>query len=698
MDELKKLKVPQLKELLKNEGLAITGKKDELIKRLFDRQSQSNQSKSKSPSPVPNNDTQNLTNEDTQDSTNKDTQDDSTPAKDSQDLTTNNIQDPPNNNVQDTSTNNIGDHSTNNIGDHSTKNGQHPSTNDEQDDLPPTKRPRLSNENPPPRPQTHEDEMNLDLDLEAEPEDPNQPIQTNSNRTKSDLYLDTINRDMLDFDFERLCSVTLSNINIYACLVCGKYFQGRSKISPAYAHSIGSDHHVFINLLSEKVYVLPDGYEVSDPSLDDIKYLLNPTFTPEFLNRLDTGLYPVAYDLQGISYLPGFVGLNNIKANDYLNVIVQILSHVTPLRDYLICRKPTSNDTELVKRFGTLMRKLWNPKAFKSQVSPHEFGQEVSKRSNRKFKLTEQADPLEFLGWLLNTLHLDLGGHQKKPMKKKHMKLKNEGNPQESDQMIKKVEEEKDEPSSIIDAAFRGEVRIEEHDILARPDTGEKGLKPIFDLGAEVRTIQTPFLFLTIDLPPPPVFQDTIEKNIIPQIGLNEVLMKYDGKKTIEINGKLKRFKILGLPPFLILHFKRFTSNNFIEEKNPTIVNFHTKGIDLSPYYEPKPKEKEKEVDEPIERLYDLLANVTYSSTAGTAKEDSQWKVQVHTRSVNEKQEEELKANSLKPNEEKWFQIQDLIVEEINRQMVFLGESYIQVWERRSDKIESSLKFKDSLK
>lgn len=36
-----------------------------------------------------------------------------------------------------------------------------------------------------------------------------------------------INRNLLDFDFEKLCSVSLSNINIYACLVCGKYFQGR---------------------------------------------------------------------------------------------------------------------------------------------------------------------------------------------------------------------------------------------------------------------------------------------------------------------------------------------------------------------------------------------------------------------------------------------------------------------------------------
>ena len=29
----------------------------------------------------------------------------------------------------------------------------------------------------------------------------------------------------LDFDFEKCCSVTLSPVNVYVCLVCGKYFQ-----------------------------------------------------------------------------------------------------------------------------------------------------------------------------------------------------------------------------------------------------------------------------------------------------------------------------------------------------------------------------------------------------------------------------------------------------------------------------------------
>lgn len=44
--------------------------------------------------------------------------------------------------------------------------------------------------------------------------------------SRSCPFLDTIDRTVLDFDFEKLCSVSLSNNNVYACMVCGKYFQG----------------------------------------------------------------------------------------------------------------------------------------------------------------------------------------------------------------------------------------------------------------------------------------------------------------------------------------------------------------------------------------------------------------------------------------------------------------------------------------
>lgn len=120
----------------------------------------------------------------------------------------------------------------------------------------------------------------------------------------SDLYLDTINRQILDFDFEKLCSVSLSNINVYACLVCGKYFQGRGPKSHAYFHALEVGHHVFINMGTKKVYVLPEGYEVKNKSLDDIKYVVDPYYTKEEVNKLDKEVHD-AFDLAGNRYRPG---------------------------------------------------------------------------------------------------------------------------------------------------------------------------------------------------------------------------------------------------------------------------------------------------------------------------------------------------------------------------------------------------------
>ncbi|KAG8912962.1 hypothetical protein FRC00_003379 [Tulasnella sp. 408] len=311
----------------------------------------------------------------------------------------------------------------------------------------------LSKQEPPP------DEDEWKEDVLTEPED-------DVNR-RSDLYLDTVNRMTLDFDFEKLCSVSLSNINVYGCLVCGKYFQGRGKSSYAYAHSIHEDHHVFINLETQKVYVLPDGYEVHDPSLDDIAAVLSPGFTKGQVNALSSPSYVHrhSYDLSSKAYYPGFVGLNNIKRNDYLNVIIHALVHVPPLRDYLLLFKPSkptatvttstpseppaggkkvkrgppATSSELLNRFAALAKKLWNPRLFKSQVSPHEFLQEVTRSSAGKFKITEQGDPVEFLGWLLNKLHADMGGSRRKD-------------------------------SSVIYSTFQGDLKVETQQVVVRQD------------------------------------------------------------------------------------------------------------------------------------------------------------------------------------------------------------------------------------
>ncbi|KAI8880301.1 cysteine proteinase [Backusella circina FSU 941] len=378
----------------------------------------------------------------------------------------------------------------------------------------------------------------------------NQPSKKGEEKTSTDLYLDTINRHMLDFDFEKVCSVSLSQINVYACLVCGKYYQGRGKSSHAYFHSIDKDHHVFINLSTLKVYVLPDGYEVDSPSLNDIKYVLNPRLTPEQVKELDKNL-KTSYDLNNKKYLPGFVGLNNVKANDYVNVIIQSLAHIPPIRDYFILEDfEKKGSSQLVCRLSALIRKIWNPKAFKGQVSPHELLQEISNASNKRFKLTEQSNAIDFLSWFLNTLHRDLGGKKKK--------------------------------SSVIYKQFQGEVQVESQDFGPSHETTEKEALLLFDDDKEIKTVRSPFLFLALDLPLAPLYQDEKERDIVPQVPLTTILAKFDGKKVQESANQMKRYSITQLPEYLIFHIKRFNKNSWTHEKNPTIVNFPIKNVDMS--------------------------------------------------------------------------------------------------------------------
>lgn len=122
----------------------------------------------------------------------------------------------------------------------------------------------------------------------------------------TDLYLDTINRSVLDFDFEKLCSITLSNINVYACLVCGKYYQGRGPKSHAYFHALEVGHHVYVNMQTKKVYVLPEGYEVKSKSLEDIKFVVDPQLSKDEVGKLDKEAKD-AWDIGGKKYRPGMI-------------------------------------------------------------------------------------------------------------------------------------------------------------------------------------------------------------------------------------------------------------------------------------------------------------------------------------------------------------------------------------------------------
>ncbi|XP_048763134.2 U4/U6.U5 tri-snRNP-associated protein 2-like [Ostrea edulis] len=480
----------------------------------------------------------------------------------------------------------------------------------------------------------------IKLDVEDDDDDYEAVQDPKVDRSRSCPYLDTINRSVLDFDFEKLCSVSLSHINVYACLVCGKYFQGRGKLSHAYTHSVLESHHVFLNLLTQKFYCLPDNYQIIDSSLDDIIYVLNPTFRDEHIASLDcSSKLSRAYD--GMTYLPGIVGLNNIKENDYCNVILQALSHVTPLRNFFlqeesykkIKRPPGDQMCFVVQRFGELLRKLWNPRNFKAHVSPHEMLQAVVLCSKKKFQITEQGDALDFMSWFLNALHLAMNGTRKLN-------------------------------STIINKTFRGKMKVYTRKVLPIDLKDEDKEKLLLTDEFREHMEEIPWLYLTCDLPPPPLYPDELQENIIPQIPFATLLTKFNGVSEKEYkthkDSQLKRFQITRLPNFVIIFIKRFTKNYFIKEKNPTIVNFPIKNIDFGDLLAPEHRVLHKNT------TYDLMANVVHDGEP----EHGKGTYRVHV---------------LHKGTQKWYEMQDLHVIDILPQMIPLSESYIQIFELRKD-------------
>ena len=76
---------------------------------------------------------------------------------------------------------------------------------------------------------------------------------------------------------------------------------------------------------------------------------------------------------------------------------------------------------------------------------------------------------------------------------------------------------------NIINTTFRGEVEVTTQTFSKPVVGGEDEVKE------GVETKNTPFLFLSLELPPTPLFQDEDGGNVIPQVPLYTVLKKFDG-------------------------------------------------------------------------------------------------------------------------------------------------------------------------
>ena len=476
----------------------------------------------------------------------------------------------------------------------------------------------------------------LQADLAAEEEANDATAATASARraraasaSRACPYLDTVHRAVLDFDFEKCCSVSLSPHNVYACLVCGKYFQGRGPNTHAYTHALEASHHVFLRLDDGKAYCLPDGYEIDDATLDDVRAALAPRFTPEEARRTSVAKQ-WRRGLDGSEYLAGAVGLNNLKHTAYANATLQAFARVKPLRLFFLNRVEASDRLAkragaLALRFGELTRKMWNPRAFKGQVSPHEFMRAVVASSSGAFKVDAPADPVDFMQWLMHALH----------------------------------RETKRGGGSVVDDCFAGELEVV---TAGEPDVDGETASAASAASSAVKRTSTPFRVLALDLPPAPLFQDALEKNIIPQVPIADLLRKYDGaSRTPTPRGGTRTFRFTKLPKYLVVHYKRFTKNAFFREKNPTIVTFPVGGRPLR-LADHVPVPVDPESKKPVPSSYDLVANVCHDGAADAGT----FRAQIFHRADGN-----------------WYDMRDLVVDEVLPQQVALAESYAQVWERR---------------
>ena len=450
-------------------------------------------------------------------------------------------------------------------------------------------------------------------------------------------YLDSISLSNLDFDFEKRCSISLSPVHVYACLTCGKYFAGRGPRTRAYEHALERGHHVYMHLDQGTTWCLPDGYRIcpeeSNATLKRIKDVLRPRYDEERVSELETGGPQWRRALDGTDFLVGVTGLNNIwqsnGRDDGMNAVVQALARVGPLRRALLLREEDElnarrghRQTSLFSALANLMKKMWNAKNFKGHSSQHEFLQAVRKQSKEMFggvKASKTAatrpDAMQFLRWMLNELI------------------------REEKKDIAKNASLSGDISSVVEACFQGEVEIvpEGDPDLAASSAPRKTSK---------------FLMLSMDLPAAPLFQDVMEKKIIPQVSLErQLLKKFDGTK----------FRITKLPEYLIVTYSRFTKNNFFVEKNPTIVTFPTRGLNIADHVP---------IDDDVKgsTTYDLIANIVHD---GTPDEGSYRSMVYH-------------ASGDCAGD--WYETQDLRVSEVLPQQVSLTETYVQIYQRRDGK------------
>lgn len=427
-------------------------------------------------------------------------------------------------------------------------------------------------------------------------------------------YLDTIDRSRLDFDAVPICSVSLLSHNVYACLVCGRFFHGRAPSTPAYAHALHESHHVFLNLSTEAFYCLPDDYKFCHPSLHDIIEAVHPRFTREDLPDLDHTVLKLRLPDRS-TRMRGIVGLDALHGTTAATVILQLVLRPTPIRNALLLHDPHADlfhpvqTVAIQNALAQIAKAIWSSHTFRPHVAPHIFTQILGRAPAARAALESRpADPIPLLAWLLNTCA---------PRK-----------------FQKNISPATKAFASLLEDCFSGAMEVR----TTHPETKSHELKA------------SPFWFLSLDLPPKPLFKHESERDIVPQISLETLLSKFDGKTSSHVihTGESRSFRVSQVPPYLFLAVRRFSKSNFGVQKNPTVVHLPSDHLDLSRLW-----------SNPTFGTYQLIAAVSHEGTL----DKGQFRVALYHDASHS-----------------WYDVTNVSVEPTLFQLVSLTDTYILLY------------------
>ena len=137
--------------------------------------------------------------------------------------------------------------------------------------------------------------------------------------------------------------------NIYCCLECGKFYQGRQLGTPAYEHAVSSFHSEYLNLATGQAYSLPDGTEIRNEN-EAVLGMLRENLKPQSFSLEATSLE----DLQGRPYIRGLVPI--LGSNFGAIALVHLVAHIEPLVRQLLALK---EGPERLLQLSWIIRKLW---------------------------------------------------------------------------------------------------------------------------------------------------------------------------------------------------------------------------------------------------------------------------------------------------------------------------------------------------